>query len=81
MRDEKQLGTIEEMPIKVTIERDQPLDIATFSKALLSLNNAVDEYVSLSSGTSGIKATLNGVEKFNLRNTSSTSSSLASSKQ
>lgn len=63
MSDEKQPGTIEQIPIKVTIERDQPLDIATFSKALLSLNNAVDEYVSLSSGTSGIKATLNGVEK------------------
>ncbi|QKF62944.1 hypothetical protein CMCT_0805 [Campylobacter mucosalis] len=63
MSYEKQPGTIEQIPIKVTIERDQPLDIATFSKALLSLNNAVDEYVSLSSGTSGIKATLNGVEK------------------
>ncbi|MGG7074366.1 hypothetical protein U5B43_08965 [Campylobacter sp. 9BO] len=64
MTDEKeQIGELEKVAIKLTIQRDEPLDIAIFSKALLSLNNAIDEYVTLSSGTNGIKTTLQGVEK------------------
>lgn len=60
---EKQTGQIEKIPIRLKIDKDSPLDLTELSRALLSLNNSIDEYVATSCGTSGAKTTLESVEK------------------
>lgn len=60
---EKQTGQIEEIPIRLKIDKDSPLGLTELSRALLSLNNSIDEYVATSCGTSGTKTTLQSVEK------------------
>ncbi|WP_298789062.1 hypothetical protein [uncultured Campylobacter sp.] len=59
----KQTGQIENIPIRLKIDKDSPLGLIELSKALLSLNNSIDEYVATSCGTSGTKTTLQSVEK------------------
>lgn len=54
---------IENVNIRFTIQKDNPIDIKTLSNALLALNNSIDEYIYITQGTSGIKTTLKSVEK------------------
>lgn len=60
---EKQTGRIEKIPVKLTINKDEPLELTALSRALLSLNDAINEYAAISCGTDGVKTTLQSVEK------------------
>lgn len=53
----------EQVPIRIRIEKDEPIEIAVLCKALLSLNNSIEEFISIQTGVSKVKTTLQSVEK------------------
>lgn len=54
---------IQKEPIRLTIKKDDPLDIITLSKALYSLNASIKEYLAKKESFTDLSISLDGVEK------------------
>lgn len=57
------MNSIENVDIKLIIQKDEPIELKALSSAFLALESSIDEYAYITQGASEIKTTLKSVEK------------------